>query len=70
MSEAISAQCVTFGMLDNLAGKCTSMTVTFPISGLCARHMYKHIAEEQRVRGKKSKMDICVTTNSGLRFEL
>ena len=70
ISEAISTQCITFTMLEKLAGKCTSMTVAVPIAGLYTHHMYKHIADFQRKGGKKSNMDIRVTPNSGLRYEL
>ena len=68
LRDAIDSRSISFGQLEKLGGKCTSMSVAVPPAGLYTHHMYRQIATFERSGSWKSST--AVSKRSGLRFEM
>ena len=68
--DAIASESITFQMLEKLAGKCTSLSVAVPVAALYTHHMCKSLTAFQRTGGRRPNMDIDISPNGGLMFEM
>ncbi|CAB1112862.1 unnamed protein product [Ectocarpus sp. CCAP 1310/34] len=70
LTDAISSQVISFQMLEKLVGKCVSLSVAVPVAALYTHHMYKSLTVYQRTGGRRPNMDIDISPNGGLMFEM
>ena len=64
LRDAIYSRSISFGQLDNLARKCTSISVAVPPVSLYTHHMYRQIAEFKRSGSrKKTIIDSSIETH-------
>ena len=68
--QAIDNAWISFVNLENLAGKCTSMSVAVPPASLYTYHMYRQIARFRRTGGSSILARVNVPPNGGLRYEM
>lgn len=67
---AILARSISFSALEQLAGKCTRMSVAVQRTGLYTHHMYKQISKFRRTGGTGTSTEISVAINGGLWSEM
>ena len=67
---AIDSRSISFGQLEKLAGKCTSMSVAVPPASLYTHHTYRQIAVFERSGSRKTLSSIAVSKRGALRFEM
>ena len=71
LRDAIDSRSISFGQLEKLAGKCTSMSVAVPPASLYTHQMYCQIAAF-KCSGSRKKIisSVAVSKRSGMRFEM
>ena len=70
LRDAIDSRSISFGQLEKLAWKCTSMSVAVQPASLYTHHMYRQIAAFKRSGSRKNLSSIAVSKRRGLRFEM
>ena len=70
LRDAIDSQSISFGQLEKVARKCTSMSVAVPPARLYTHHMHRQIAAFKRSESRKNLLSIAVSKRSGLWFEM